>query len=156
MSSGLICEVPRVQVRLSVKRRLMSSVFISCSRSHGHTPVGGAVRGAVGAEPSRFAQRPRVPLVGLDAPIAGGVHGREVRIRDDDLVAEPFEVACAPLALGRGLDEDARWRPLGEELVEALPIGLDAALYEFALFCQDADLTRVLMQVDADVIHGWS
>jgi hypothetical protein len=56
-------------------------------------------------------------------------------------VPEGFEVAGAPLALGRCLDEEARRRPLAEQLVEALPVGLDAALDEFAAFGQDADLT---------------
>src|ERR1043166_1296677 len=104
-------------------------------------PVRRAVGRAVSAQAAGFAQRPRVPLVSLDAPVAGRVHGREVRVGDDDLVAQGFEVACAPLALGRGLDEDARRRPLTEELVEALPVGLDAALDQLALFGEDADLT---------------
>src|SRR4051812_27032183 len=118
--------------------------------------VGGAVGGAVGAEPARLAPGAGVPLVGLNAPGAGGVHGREVRVGDDHLGAEPFEVTGAPLALGRGFDEDARRRPLTQELVEALPLGLDAALDELAVFGQDADLTHVLVEVYSDVIHGWS
>lgn len=34
-----------------------------------------------------------------------------------------------------------RLRPLGEQLVKALPVGLDAALDQFAVLGQDADLT---------------
>lgn len=77
-------------------------------------PVGGAVGVAIGTEAARLTERPRVSLVSLDAAVAGGVHGREVRIGDDHLMSEGFEVAGAPLAFGRGLDEDARRRPLGE------------------------------------------
>jgi hypothetical protein len=65
-------------------------------------------------------------------------------------VAECFEVAGAPLALGRGFHQDARRRPLTQELVEALPVGLDAALDELAVFGQDANLAGVLVEVYSD------
>ncbi len=52
--------------------------------------------GAAGAEATRLAQRPRIALVGLDPFVAGGIHGREVRVGDDDLVPEPF--LCKVLA----------------------------------------------------------
>jgi hypothetical protein len=119
-------------------------------------PVGCSVGRAVGAEPASLAQGAGVPLVGLDPAVAGGVHGREVRVGYYHLVPERFEVTSAPLALGRCLDEDARRRSTREQLVEALPLGLDAALDEFAVFGQDADLAGGLVQVDADEIHGWS
>jgi hypothetical protein len=48
-------------------------------------------------ESAGFAQCPRVSFIGLDAPVAGGVHGREVRVGDDHLMAEGFEVAGTPL-----------------------------------------------------------
>ena len=56
--------------------------------------------GAVGADPAGFAQRPRVSLVGLDLLVAGRVHRGEVRVGDDDLVPELFEVLRDSLALG--------------------------------------------------------
>ncbi len=105
------------------------------------------MRRPVGSKATCLAERPRVTLVGLDAALAGGVHGREVGVGDDDLVAQGFEVAGAPLALGRGLDEDARLRPAAEQGVEARPLGLDAALDESAVFGQDADLAGVLVDV---------
>src|SRR3569832_425092 len=89
--------------------------------------IGGAVRGAVGAEAASLAERAGVALVGLDLLAAGGVHGREVRIGDDHLVAELFEAACNPLALGRGLDEDARPWPVAEQGVETCSGGRGAA-----------------------------
>ena len=54
---------------------------------------------AVGAEPARLAQGAGVPLVGLDAAVAGGVHRRAVRVGGDHLMPECFEVSGAPLAL---------------------------------------------------------
>jgi hypothetical protein len=62
--------------------------------------VGGAVCGSVGAEAARLIQGAGVTPVSLDALIAGGVHGREVRVGDNDFVPELFEVAGDPLALG--------------------------------------------------------
>jgi hypothetical protein len=53
---------------------------------------------AVRAEPTRLAQGAGVTLVGLDAPVAGGVHRREVRVGDNHLIAEGFKVSCRPFA----------------------------------------------------------
>jgi hypothetical protein len=47
-------------------------------------------------------------------------------------------------------------RAAGEQLVEAIPVGLDAALDQLAVFCQDANLAGVLVELDSDVVHGWS
>ena len=82
----------------------------------------------VSSEAARLAKSPCIPFVGLDLLIAGGVHRGEVRIRHDYFVPELFEVTGDPLALGRGLDEDARRRPGSEYLIEARPGALDAAL----------------------------
>ena len=49
------------------------------------------------------------------------------------LMARSFEAAGDRLALGRGLDEDARPRPVVEQGVEARPLGLDASLDQFAV-----------------------
>src|SRR4030095_7356685 len=58
--------------------------------------------------PSRLAggQGAGVPPVRFDLPRPGRVHRGEVRVGDDDLMAEPLEAAGDPLALGRGLDEN--------------------------------------------------
>jgi hypothetical protein len=71
-------------------------------------------------------------------------------------MAERFEVAGAPLALGRGLDEDPCRRPAGQEFIEALPISLSAALDEFAVGSQDGDLAGCLVEVDANKVYCWS
>jgi hypothetical protein len=71
-------------------------------------------------------------------------------------VAERFEMSCRPLAVGRGFDEHARRRSRGEQLIETLPVGLDAVLDQLAAFGQDADLAGGLVEVYSDVVHGWS
>jgi hypothetical protein len=80
----------------------------------------------IGSEPTCFAQRTSVPLIGLDLLIARGVHGRKVRVGDDDFVAELFEVASDPFALGRGFDEDARAWTFSKYFVETCSGRLDA------------------------------
>jgi hypothetical protein len=81
-----------------------------------------------------LAERAGVALIRLHLLAAGGVHGREVRVGDDHLVAEFFEAPGYPLALGRGLDEDARPWPYFEQCVETSSVGLDAALDQLAVF----------------------
>jgi hypothetical protein len=71
-------------------------------------------------------------------------------------VAELFEVAGDPLTLGRSLDQYLGRRLSAEQAVEAVPVGLDSALLELAILGQDADLAGDLVEVDADVVHGWS
>jgi hypothetical protein len=50
--------------------------------------VGSAVGGIVGIKSALLAWRAGVMLAGLDAPVAGGVHGREVRVGDYHLAPE--------------------------------------------------------------------
>ncbi len=68
--------------------------------------IGEPMGGAVGAEQTGFGQGPGITPVGLDLARPRRIHGREVRVRDDDLVAEGLEAPGDPLAVGRGLDED--------------------------------------------------
>jgi len=58
-----------------------------------------AMRRAVGAEPAGLGQGAGIAAVGLDLTGAGGLHGSEVRVGDDDLVAEVLEAAGDPFAL---------------------------------------------------------
>ena len=85
------------------------------------------MRGPVSAEAAGFAQRAGITLVSLDLLVASGIHRSEVRIGDDDLVSESFEVAGDALALGRGFDEDACSRALSEDLIKTRSRRLDAA-----------------------------
>jgi hypothetical protein len=64
---------------------------------HGPLGVGEAMGRAVGAEQARLGQGPGIPSVGLH--LAGPprrIHRREVRVRDDDLVAEGLETPGHP------------------------------------------------------------
>ena len=82
--------------------------------------IGEPMGGAVGPQPAGLGQRPGVAPIGLDLATAGRVHRREVRVGDDDLVAQPFQTARHPLALGRGLEEDAGPRPVPQDGGEPL------------------------------------
>lgn len=59
-----------------------------------------------------------------------------------------------PLTLGRGLEEDPGGRPRAQPLGEAPRLGADPALDEFASVSQNADLTFLLVHVDANMVHG--
>ncbi len=113
------------------------------------------MRGAVGPEPAGVQQRAGVPAVGLHLAGAGGVHGGEVGIGDDDLVAQPLQAAGSPFTVGRGFDQDARPGPRAEHHREALGLGADPLLDQLAPLGQDTDLTFPLVHVDANMVHGW-
>ena len=84
--------------------------------------------GAVGAEQARLGQRPGIAPVGLDLAGAGGIHEGEVRVGDDDLVAEGLETPGDPFAVGRGFDENPGLGPGPEHGGEALGLGADPLL----------------------------
>ena len=111
--------------------------------------------GAVGAEQARLGQGAGIAPVGLDLAGAGRIHGREVRVGDDDLVAEGLETAGHPFAVGRGLDEDPRPGPGAEHGGEALRLGADALLDDLTALGEDVDLAFPLVHVDANMVHGW-
>ncbi len=117
--------------------------------------VGEPVRGAVGAEQVGVGQGARIAPIRLDLPRPGRVHRGEVRVGDDDLMAESLQTAGDPFAVGGSLDEDPRPGPLAEHRGEALGLGADALLHQFAPLGQDTDLTFSLVDVDANMVHGW-
>ena len=55
--------------------------------------------GAVGPEQARLGQGAGIAPVGLDLAEAGRIHGREVRIGDDDLVADGLETTGDPFTV---------------------------------------------------------
>jgi len=62
--------------------------------------IGEPMGGAVGAEQAGLGQGAGITPVGLDLARARRIHGREVRVRDNDLVTEGLEAARHPLAVG--------------------------------------------------------
>ncbi len=64
-------------------------------------------------------------------------------------MAKGFETPGNPLALGRGLEEDARRRLPAQCLGEALRLGADPARDQLASLRQDANLALPLVHVDA-------
>jgi hypothetical protein len=85
------------------------------------------MRRPVGPETTRLGQRARVPAIGLHAPAARRVHRCEVRIGDDDLVAEGLERLGHSFTVGRRLQQNARARPRPEQGGEALAAGAHSA-----------------------------
>src|SRR5262249_50785739 len=96
-----------------------------------------------------------IAAIGLDLASAGGVHGGEVRVGHDDVVAQSLQAPGHPLALRRGLEEDAGGRSLPQHLGEAAWIGADPPFNQLASLGHDADLAFPLMQIDANMVHGW-
>src|SRR5262249_23709329 len=86
---------------------------------------------------------------------AGGIHGREVRVGDDDVVAERFQTPGDPFTLRRGFQQDLGRRPPAECLGETLGLGADPALDQLASSGQETDLAFPLVQIDANMVHGW-
>ena len=117
--------------------------------------IGEAMGGAVGAEQARLGQGAGIAPVGLHLARAGRIHGREVRVGDDDLVAERLETAGHPFTVGRGLDHNPGAGPGAEHGGEALGLGADALLDDLAPLGEDVDLAFPLVHVDANMVHGW-
>src|SRR5439155_1995797 len=117
--------------------------------------IGQAMRAPVGAQETRLGQGARVPSVRLHFAGALRVHRREVRVGDDHLVAQRLEAPRHPLAFGRGLDEDPRPPSVAQDLGGPVRLRPDPALEQFPRLGQDADLAVLLVDVDANMIHGW-
>ena len=100
---------------------------------------------AVGPEQVGVGQGTRIAPIGLDPPRAGGVHGGEVGVGDNDLVTEALETTGNPFTVGRGLDQNPRPRSLAEDRREALALGADALLDQFASVGHDTDFTFSLV-----------
>ena len=111
--------------------------------------VGEPVGRAVGAEQVGVGQGAGIPPIGLDLPRPGGVHRGEVRVGDDDLVAEPLETASDPFAVGRGLDKDPCPGAIAEHRREALGLRADTLLNQLAPLGEDTDLTFPFVDIDA-------
>ena len=102
----------------------------------------------------RLGQGPGIAPVGLDPAEARRIHGREVRARDDDRVAEGLQTEGHPFAVGRGLDPNAG-AGLGLEYGgQALGLGADALLDDLTLLGEDVDLAIPLVDVDANMVRG--
>ena len=112
------------------------------------------MRPAVGAEPAGIHQRLSIPAVRLDPPAASGVPRREVGIRYNHLVPQLLEAAGDPFALGRGLDQDAGPWAFAQRLSEPIVSRHDAPLDDLAVLAEPTDLTFILVDVDAHVLHG--
>ena len=80
--------------------------------------------------------------------------GGEVGIGHDDLVAQSLQAAGHPFALGR-LENHPPPGPRAEHGGETLRFGADPLLEQLAPVRQDADLTFLLVHVDAYMAHGW-
>ena len=108
--------------------------------AHMALSIGEPTGGAVGPQPTGLGQRPGVAAIRLDLATAGRVHRGEVRVGDDHLVPQLFQTPRHPLALRRGLDENAGPGAVAQNLGEPLGRGADAPLDDLALRAQDADL----------------
>src|SRR4029453_4206328 len=117
--------------------------------------IGEPMRGTVRAEPACFCQGPGITPVGLHLASPRRVHRREVRVRDNHLVAKRLETAGHPFAIGRGLDQDPSAGPGPEHGGEALGLGADALFENRAPFPEDANRAFPLVHVDANMVHGW-
>jgi hypothetical protein len=113
------------------------------------------MRSPAGAQHTRLSEGARVSSVRLQFATALRIHRREVGVGDDHLVSQRLEAPRYPLAFCRGLDEDPRPRPGAQDLGEPAWLRPDPALEQFPLLGQDADLAILLMDVDANMIHGW-
>src|SRR5712691_11753930 len=111
--------------------------------------------GAVGAEQAGLGQGAGITPVGLDLARPRRIPGREVRVRDDGLVAEGLEAARHPLAVGRGFDQDPGPGPVPEHGGETLALGADAPFEDFTVLGEDVDLAFPLVDIDANMVHGW-
>jgi hypothetical protein len=111
--------------------------------------------GTVRAEQTGLLEGPGVPPIGLDLPGPRGIHRREVRVCHHNLVTQGLEAPSDPFTLGRGLDEDPSAWPSAQHLSEPLGLGADAAFHHFAGLREQADLTFLLVQIGANILHGW-
>ena len=109
----------------------------------------------IGPDPAGLGQHPRIAPIGLHPPPPGRTHRGVVRIRHDDLMPTGLERLCHPFAFRRRLEEDPCAGPRGEHGGEACPRALDPPLDDFAVRRQDTDLTFPLVDVDANMLHGW-
>jgi hypothetical protein len=118
--------------------------------------IGQSMSPPIGPQHTRLGHRPRIAPIRLHLSTALRVHRREVGAGDDDLVPQRLAAPRHPLALCRGLDQDPGPRPVAQHLGESARLRPDPALKQFPLLGQDTDLAILLMDVDANMIHGWT
>ena len=70
----------------------------------------------------------------------GRIHRREIRVRDDDLVAEGLETSGHPFAIGGGLDQHPGAGSAPEYGGEPFRLGADALLDDLTPLGEDVDL----------------
>jgi hypothetical protein len=70
------------------------------------------------------------------------------------LVAQLFEAARDPFALGARLEENARRRAIAQQWGEPLAARDDAPLFDAAVVVSDAELTLAFVQIQSYRIHG--
>ena len=103
----------------------------------------------------RLMQRAeRHVLLAFHAPAPGRVHRRKVRVRHDHLVPQRLEMRRDPLALRRGLTQNARRRPVAEHRAQSLAARRDPELLHRPLRPENAQLTLAFVQVEFYRIHG--
>jgi hypothetical protein len=115
-----------------------------------------AMHRPVRADSTCFGERGRIPTVGFDGTGPLPIHRRVIGIRDNDFMAQPFEAGRDPFALGRRFQQHFRPRPATQHGRESLPARPHAAFRDLAGVAEDVDLAVAFMQVDANMIHGWS
>src|SRR5215469_1805599 len=98
----------------------------------------------------RHRRLPRAFLLRATLP-----HGSEVRVGDDHVVAERLQTPGDPFTLRRGFQQDLGRRPPAECLGEPLGFGANPALNHLASLSQETDLAFPLVQIDANMVHGW-
>ena len=116
---------------------------------------GHPVRRTRGPDPARLGQHPGIAPVGLHASAPFRIHRRVIRVCHDHLMPAGLERLRHPFAFGRRLEQHPRPRAGGEHGGEAVPRALDPLLDDFAFRRGDADLTFPLVDVDANMLHGW-
>ena len=113
------------------------------------------MRAVIRPEQAGIGQGARVSAIGLHLARARRVHGGEVRVGDDDLVPQRLETPRDPFTIGRGLDHDPRPRATAEHGREARGLRADPPLDQLSALGEDTELAVPLVDVDANMIHGW-
>ncbi len=123
--------------------------------SHVPAIVTGPVSKPVATQATGIHQRACVAPVRLGPARARRVHGCEVRVCYEHLVAELFQVARDPFAFSTSPHKHARRPVIAEYLGEALSSGCDPALLEGAILVSDAQPTLEFVQIKTYREHGW-
>ena len=77
------------------------------------------------------------------------------QLRDDELVAQGLQAPRHPFTLRGGLEQDPRPRPRAEDVGESRGLRADPLFDQLAGFGEDAELAFLLLDVPANMVHGW-